>query len=124
VTKNGGYRPVESRDGQFVYYNKAQLNFDAWKAPVGGGEETAVLKNLRSRWALAQDGLYLFEQEQGGTWFLKFFDFSTGRKQPVAPLPGTPVVGQAPTVSPDGRIFLYAQWDLGEADLMLVENFH
>jgi len=57
------------------------------------------------------------------TWFLTFFDFATGRKKVVAPLGGAPLAGQRPAVSPDGRTFLYTQWDVGEADLMLVENF-
>ena len=123
VTKNGGYKPVESPDGKFIYYNKGQSFYDAWRIPVGGGEETPVLENLQSRWELAEGGLYLFEQEPDGRWFLKFFDFATRRKKHVAALPGTPVVGQNPTVSPDGQTFLYVQSDVGEADLVLVENF-
>jgi Tol biopolymer transport system component len=121
VTRNGGYRPVESRDGRFVYYTKGQTLRDAWKIPAGAGQETPFLENLRSRWSLADGGIYLFEQEPDGRWFLKFVDFATRRKRPVTVVAGTPVSG--PTVSPDGRTFLYVAWDLGEADLVLVENF-
>jgi Tol biopolymer transport system component/DNA-binding winged helix-turn-helix (wHTH) protein len=123
VTRNGGYKPVESGDGKFVYYTKGPAVFDAWKVPVQGGEETPVLQNLRSRWALWEGGLYLFEREADGRWFLKSFDFATRGKKSVVGLPGTPVVQQSPSISPDGRAFLYAQWDVGEADLVLVENF-
>lgn len=121
VTRNGGFGPVESRDGRFVYYTKGRLLHDAWKIAAEGGQETPVLENLRSHWCLAEGGLCLFEQEPDGRWFLKFFDFATGRKKPVTALAGTPVSG--PAVSPDGRSFLYVGWDLAEADLVLVENF-
>src|SRR5262245_40191092 len=126
LTKNGGYRPIASADGKFVYYEKSRDEYDAWKISVEG-EETPVLKNLRTRWALAENGLYFFNQEHGDkraeTWFLTFFDFATGGKKVVARLGGTPLSGHRPAVSPDRRTFLYTQWDVGEADLMLVENF-
>jgi len=121
VTRNGGYNPVESRDGKFVHYTKGQTFYDAWKIPAEGGKETPVLENLRSRWELAEGGLYLFEQEADGRWRLKFVDFATRRKKLLGAIAGTPVSG--PTVSADGRTFLYVGWDLGEADLVLVENF-
>jgi hypothetical protein len=120
---------AESYDGQFVYYEKWEppSYYDVWKVPVDGGEETPVLENLRSRWALGESGLYFFEQEQAGeragTWLLKFFDFATGRKKPAAVLGGTPLVGQKPNLSADGRTFLYTQLDSGETDLMMLENF-
>jgi dipeptidyl aminopeptidase/acylaminoacyl peptidase len=126
LTKNGGYRPIASADGEFVYYEKSPDVYDAWKVSVEG-EETPVLKNLRTRWALAEDGLYFFDNERrdklAETWFLTFFDFATGRKKVVARPGGTPLSGHRPAVSPDRRTFLYTQWDVGEADLVLVENF-
>jgi Tol biopolymer transport system component len=127
VTTNGGYRPITSAAGEFLYYERPpRKEFDAWKVSVEG-EETPVLRNLRTRWTLAENGLYFFSQEHGDklghTWFITFFDFATGRKKLLAPLGGTPLAGQRPAVSPDGRTFLYTQWDVGEADLMLVENF-
>jgi Tol biopolymer transport system component len=126
VTKNGGNRPIATADGEFVYYERSRNEYDAWKMSVEG-EERPVLKNLKSRWTLAENGLYFFSQEQrdrlANTWFLTFFDFATGRKKVVVPLGGMPLAGQRPAVSPDGRTFLYTQWDVGEADLVLVENF-
>jgi Tol biopolymer transport system component len=125
VTKNGGYRPIASADGKFVYYESPPRKaLDAWKVSMEG-EETPVLKNLKSRWTLAENGLYFFSREQrdnlASAWFLTFFDFATGGKRVVARLGGAPL--GRPAVSPDGRTFLYTQWDVGEADLMLVENF-
>jgi Tol biopolymer transport system component len=123
VTRKGGCQPLESTDGKFVYYTKTVTNFDAWRVPVEGGEETPVLEGLRSRWAVAEGGLYLFEQDHDRRWFLKYFDFSSGRKKALAVLGGVPVVSKCPAVSRDGRTAFYEQWDGGQADLVLVDGF-
>jgi Tol biopolymer transport system component len=128
VTKNGGHKPVESHDGKFVYFERSASLYDAWRVPVEGGEEMPILQNLRSRWALVENGIYLFELEHSGemrgTWCLVFFNFATGRSTRVTALGGPPILGQTPTVSPNGKTILYTQLDTGEADLMLMENFH
>jgi Tol biopolymer transport system component len=108
VTKNGGNRPIASADDEFVYYERSRNEYDAWKMSPEG-EETPVLKNLKSRWTLAENGLYFFSQEQrdklANTWFLTFFDFATGDKKVVARLGGTPLAGQSDLfVHPMGRI--------------------
>ena len=130
VTKHGGHRPVESPDGAFVYYEKGSRvasEFEPWRVPVHGGNEAPVLRNLHSRWALVQHGLYFFEQASGGgisrEWRLAFYEFATGRTRVVAPLQGMPLLGHRPTVSPDGRTFLYAQLDLNQTDVRLAEQF-
>jgi Tol biopolymer transport system component len=124
VTRNGGHRPAASPDGKFVYYHKSPTVYDAWRVPVEGGEEVPVVEGLRSRWTVARDGLYLFEQEQDQRWFLKFVDLSTGHKKSLAALGGVPVLSQGPSLTREGRTAFYEQWDFGEADLMLAENFH
>jgi hypothetical protein len=131
VTKHGGYRPVESPDGKFVYYEKGPTfaaEFEPWRVPVSGGKEDPVVEKLASRWSLVNDGLYFYEEEQGGDpagpWMLKFFEFTTARKHLVARLDGMPLIGHRPAVSPDRRTFLCAQLDLNETDVMLVEDFH
>ncbi len=131
VTKQGGQRPVESADGKFVYYEKGPTfarEFEPWRAPVhGGDEEPALAEDLRSRWTLAEDGLYYYEQHQSeevaSAWSLNFLEFATGKKHVVAWLAGTPLIGHRPAVSPDRQAFLYAQLDLNETDLMLIEEF-
>jgi Tol biopolymer transport system component len=127
VTKNGGYRALESVDGRFIYYTKDQGVDDAWRVPVEGGEEVLVLGNLQTRWSVVERGLYFFDREEsaatGAKWFIKFFDFEAGEVRPIVALDKGPETGGAPAVSPDGRSFLYWREDVGEADLMLVENF-
>jgi hypothetical protein len=76
---------------------------------------------------LVKDGLYFYDEEHAGEpegpWLLKFFEFATATKHVVARLGGRPLLGHRPAVSPDRRSFLYAQLDLNETDVMLVEGF-
>jgi dipeptidyl aminopeptidase/acylaminoacyl peptidase len=130
VTRHGGQRPVESPDGKFVYYEKGPTSaheFEPWRVPVNGGKEEPAIHDLGSRWTLAKDGLYYYEQAQdgdlAGAWFLKFIEFARGADHVVAQLKGMPLIGHRPAVSPDRRTILYAQVDLNETDVMLMESF-
>jgi Tol biopolymer transport system component len=135
VTKNGGHRPIESVDGKFVYYAKGREAKDIWRVPAQGGEEVLILPVKRpSAWTtVVENGLYFFDEEEGarpgGGWWIKFLDFGTGRTRPVVALDEDRVVSDispysgSAAVSLDGRSFLYTPMDLGESDLMLVENF-
>ncbi|MEX2300598.1 MAG: protein kinase [Bryobacterales bacterium] len=60
VTQTGGYGPVESPDGRFVYFSK---EFGLWRMLVEGGKEAAVLPERRvgSRWDVAGNGVYFVE---------------------------------------------------------------
>jgi hypothetical protein len=121
---------VESADAKFVYYEKgpsSAFEFQPWKVPVHGGHEEPVVNDLRSRWTAADDGFYYYHNDRPGelrgTWSLRFFEFARGKHLVVAPLAGKPLLGHRPAVSPDRRTFLYAQLDLNETDVMLLENF-
>ena len=125
LTKGGGYRPIESRDGKFVYFERGFGHFEVVRIAAGGGEETVLFKDPRSRWTLAGKGCYVFSQDESrDRWVIKEFDFATKDTTVVAELPGSPMIGQRPSVSPDGRSILYTQLDSSDADLMLLENFH
>ena len=55
---------------------------------------------------------------------IQFFNFATGRLEPVAILPeDVRIFRDSFAVSPDGQWVLYVQEDENEADIMLVENF-
>jgi len=43
VTRDGGFAPVESSDGKFVYYLKGIESRSIWRVRVEGGEETFVV---------------------------------------------------------------------------------
>ena len=46
VTRDGGFAPLESPDGRFVYYLKALLDTDVWRISTDGAQATRVLEGL------------------------------------------------------------------------------
>lgn len=127
ITRDGGFAPIESPDGKFLYYTK----FDAagaWSVPVQGGEEIKVLDEPpRGYWgyfAVGTDGLYFGGDAGNNRPGLKFYDFATRKVTLLgvtekAPYEGAPGLA----VSPDGHALLYLQLDEARNSLMLAENF-
>jgi Tol biopolymer transport system component/DNA-binding winged helix-turn-helix (wHTH) protein len=121
VTRTGGFSPVESPDGQVLYYQKTQDISDIWTMPVRGGDETKVVESVgQRRFAVRAEGIYCIRATEKGQR-LQFFDFASRTLRDLAPL-GRTQLGL--TVSSDGRSVLYSQLDQAGSDLMLVENFH
>ena len=50
---------VESEDGRYLYYSRSRLS-GIWRAPLGGGDESEVVKERVAwvDWALTRRGLY------------------------------------------------------------------
>jgi Tol biopolymer transport system component len=122
VTTNGGYMAVESPDGKSLYYSKADGKPGLWKMPVEGGEETQILGAVKPAYfAVTTKGIYFVPGADRDSRQIHFYSFATHRASPVLALAGWPDGGMS--VSPDGRILLYAQIDDQGSDLMLVEDF-
>ena len=129
VTWGGGFAPLESPDGKFLYYTKAQGNTSLWRTPVEGGQATKVLEGLSNylNLAIADEGIY-FVPHQGvaSGYSIQFLNLGTKQIRRIAnfekPLDwNVDVSGLA--LSPDGRWILYTQVDQPSAELRLVENF-
>ena len=124
VTKHGGWAPLESLDGQSVFYTKPDNSL--WRIPLSGGEEQQVLSQATladgSAFTLARDGIYFIRAaSSAGKQSLVFFRFADGRMTTLAGIPGPIEMGL--TASPDERTFLYSQIDHVSSELMLVEKF-
>src|SRR5262249_21157628 len=88
VTTNGGVAPLESPDGQHVYYVKG---LELWRIPVNGGNESRVLESLSdwSRFALTESGIYFIPGPQPSVgkpfdYTIEFLRFSNRRTYQVA----------------------------------------
>jgi eukaryotic-like serine/threonine-protein kinase len=123
ITHNGGIGPVESFDGNTLYFGKETGTGSIWKMPVAGGPEEQLTDSLyRSNFALTKRGIYYMTSPgDKRTSVLKFYDFATGNTTTILPI-GFPEYGL--DVSPDGRYLAYDQLDDPGSVLMLVENFH
>ena len=123
VTKRGGYVPLESADGQYLYYVTPQNAL--WRMPLAGGEAAMVLPAVApfgSAYALGKQGIYFIRPTgQGCGQELAFLRVSTGQISSIVTIPRSVTFGL--TLSPDERLILYGQRDQVGSDLMLVENF-
>ncbi|UCF38165.1 MAG: PD40 domain-containing protein [Acidobacteriota bacterium] len=140
VTQNGGFRPIESFDGKYLYYLKYRGDGRIWRMPVEGGEELLVSESINAwwpNWDLARDGIYFVERQQmlgfhwstrplftvGMEWIVRSYKFEDQSIGDVGVLQHPPSSGPGFGISPDGRWLLSSQYDLEESDLLLVENF-
>jgi len=126
VTQHGGYGPVESVDGRFLYYTKYPSVSGIWRMPSDGGEEAAIIPYVEpdywGYWGIVNDGIFFLDSTNEPA--LAFYDFATHRITRVFELGGKPareVTGLA--VSPDGRTVLYTLRDSLSRDIVLVENY-
>jgi Tol biopolymer transport system component/DNA-binding winged helix-turn-helix (wHTH) protein len=124
VTHGGGTHPLESADGQRLFFKKAGTpGLEIWSAHVDGGDEARVLGPIRAApggaWVPDRHGIYFIEPGR-----IAYSRFATAGTTTVLTLPTDSVVGDPGlALSPDGRWLLYGQMDRSGSDVMLVENF-
>ena len=125
VTRHGGFAPIESLDGRFLYYTKVKFA-GLWRIPTNGGEEIELIDRLEGRywgyWAVVEDGIYYLDRrEKPG---IAFFNIATHHTTRVFDLENRPA-SEAPglAVSPDKQTILYTQMNELNNDIILLENF-
>ena len=124
ITSNGGISPVESPDGQFLYYSKYERG-GIWRTPLQGGQESEVLSAIEGggwpNWGLTRDGIYFLRFGKYPLVAIAFFEFATGKTIPIWSLEKEP--GWGLSLSADGKSIVYIQNEFLESNLMLVKNF-
>ena len=115
-------QPVESADGEYVYYRKWR---GMCRMPADGGKEEEISTPDQAMFWIAMQaapkGLYYVEGMRGPrSQAISFFD--TGTKKSSVVFQAAADLG-AFSVSPDGKYVLYPRVDSSETSLMLVEGF-
>jgi Tol biopolymer transport system component/DNA-binding winged helix-turn-helix (wHTH) protein len=126
LTNSRGYGPLESPDGQTLYFaENSGTSFTLHMASLNPtGTETrvdGVPLSFLANWDIVQGGIYFFPRDDILT--LNYFDFSTRKSRPIFKIRGGGAF-LGLSVSPDGRYILYPEVDDYRSDIMLVENFH
>ena len=129
LTKTASSMPIESPDGQYVYFVRfTEGKFRLWRMrPDGAGESMVdAMPALRSdgfEWWPFESGIY-FYPDTGAKTELDFLDLRTSRIRRIYTFDKPPAgwLGGL-SVSPDGKWLLYSRIDEAASDLMLVENF-
>ncbi len=131
VTHDGGFAPLESDDGKFIYYVKGLDVRGIWRIPLQGGDETQILDGPKAgfwgHWALLPHGIVFATQEQNGRAHahVKYFNFSNKQETPLGDL-DTPAFRWNPhfAVSSDEKWIYYVKRKQADtSDIMLVKNF-
>jgi Tol biopolymer transport system component/DNA-binding winged helix-turn-helix (wHTH) protein len=123
LTTRGGTAPIEAADG-FVYFSRSMWSDEVWKIPSQGGEETLVMKGAGlDCWcdlALGSKGIYFIAGQGPGTRAFFYYDF-VSRKTSLLVAVGK--FAGNPSLSPDGKSMIYAQTDVVDQTILLVNNF-
>ncbi len=129
ITKTASIMPIESPDGQYLYFVRfTGGKFRLWRTrPDGSGESIVnAMPPLISdgyEWLPFESGIYFYAYKDGNAE-IDLLDLPTSRIRRISTLdkPPAPWLGGL-SVSPDGKWLLYSRIDETASDLMLVENF-
>jgi len=124
VTNNGGVYGIESVDGHFLYYSKLEAP-GVWRRSLNDGQDLHILDKSGGihwyDWALVRNGIYFLNTAAKPKAAIEFLNFESGKITPVF-FPDKPV-NWGVIVSPDASYIVYAQNDLFQSSLVLVQNF-
>ena len=114
---------IESFDGKWIYFCGTKENAGIWRVPSKGGKESLVVDVLVNfiNFDLAEDGIYYVNNNSEEGSAIEFFSNETGKTTKIMQFETGGIWGMS--VSPDRRYILYTQWELPEADILMVENF-
>ena len=128
VTQQGGFDPVESPDGKWLYYTLDRGSSAIWRMPIGGGSETPVYdfqeRNYSRLWLVTKAGIYFATAASPTQTLIKLLDPETSNVKVVAEI-DTPLRNGVSglTLSPNGKSLLLPVLTQRGSDLMMIENF-
>jgi len=129
VTKQGGFEPVESPDGQWIYYTQDRGSSSIWRVKASGGEETPFFdfrqKDYSRMWTINGQGIFFVSDESQMRTAIKFFAYSNGNEKTITEIDGNLPSGgiSGLSLSPDGQWLLFPVITQRGSDLMMIENF-
>jgi Tol biopolymer transport system component len=129
VTRDGGFRAMESADGRTLYYVRDMATTSIWRMPVRGGTPTAVIDSVGQRlwgyWAVSPHYLMYFHRRSptDGSAEILGLNPETGEIHHVGATERAPEAGGGGlSISPDERWIVYAQRDIYQTSIMLAEG--
>ena len=120
VTQKGGYAPLESFDGKYLYYAVRSPADGIWRVPVGRGLEERVIPAIENwgNFAVTERGIYFVAPDSQS---IQFYDFASEQTKTVAK--SEKVLDFGLDATRDGRFVMYTQTDRNTNELLLVDHF-
>jgi len=121
ITSGGGFRPVESSDGRWIFYSKGAINTSIWRIPVDGGREEPVVDSLGywQNFSVVADGIYYVPTTEAPRIPIRFFDLASGTSRLEATVES--LSSQGISAAPDRRSLVFSRRETADRDLMLME---
>lgn len=125
VIMNGGYLAMESPDGKWLYFTKAD-DSGLWRMPSGGGPDTHILPQpadgFWGYWAVTTSGIYFLDTSQS-IWHIQFYEPATGKISTVATLERHPPPYSGITIDRNEDQLLLTDEVNAGSHINLVQNF-
>ncbi|HYI92822.1 MAG TPA: hypothetical protein VEX68_04710, partial [Bryobacteraceae bacterium] len=123
VSRNGGFRALESPDGKSLYYTKSGPNPMLCRSSLDGTGEIPIADNVLARgFAVTSEQIYYLRREPRGVATLRSLALRTALNAQITTITNTLHLGLS--ISPDGKYALYSQIDREGSNLVLMEDFH
>lgn len=123
ITRNGGYKAIESSDGKKLYYTKNGDTSPLFVLTLGTSDEKQIVDSVTGRgFEVLEDGVYyLYAALLGARYDIRFHELSTARSRVISSIGAQDC--RHLSVSPDRKTFLFTRVASTGSDLMLIENF-
>jgi Tol biopolymer transport system component/DNA-binding winged helix-turn-helix (wHTH) protein len=121
--------PIESPDGQYVYFvSPVADKFRLWRMHPDGSNQTMLdrippLVTNGYEWWPVESGIYFWRYSEGKA-HIDFLDFRSSRIRTIYTPEKPPAIWIGGlSVAPDGKWLVYSRVDERASDLMLIQNF-
>ena len=126
ITRNGGFEPIESMDGKFIFYVMPGQASKLKRIAVDGSDDTLILERiLPAHWAVTERGIFFISRERESD-AIDLYHPDNGKVSRVGLLPfRVATIGDIGrfTVSRDGRWALTHKIERWDSDIMMIDNF-
>lgn len=124
VTDAPGMAPTISPDGKYLYYFWQTA---LWRVPLQDGMPSAPAAKVVSdmvaadwrAWEPANDGIYYIRHPHAGEDVIRYLEFARGTERTVYVLEKPMAYSTSLSVSPDGKVLLFAQVDRDGSNLFV-----
>jgi Tol biopolymer transport system component len=133
ITTGGGFNPIESPDGRYLYFAKNRESGGLWRCALGRSgieAEESVLPSIKNYgwWTVGPDGIYFLEREDerpNAKVHLKLLGIPSHQILDLKILP-YPILNPcfaALTIAPDKQHVIVEQNENWNSNIVLIENF-